>query len=182
MALYYRKDVLAKAGMPPPTAWEQLMSQATTLVRDGLVKYGFVWQGTQYEGLTCNFMEYLASAGGTATTSDCTRATLNSAAATKAVEFMRALITSGATPPAVTTFEEPQAMNVFAGGNAAFLRNWGYAYSASITPAAGGKLTQDQVGVAPLPAFGGQQAPGYSCIGGSNMYISTRTARTSAPA
>src|ERR1700733_5719668 len=169
--LYYRKDLLAKAGLSVPTTWEQLEADSVTLVHKGLVKYGFVWEGDSYEGLTCNFMEYLADAGGSPTNSAYTTATLNSAAATKAVTFMRSLITSGASPAAVSTFQEPQAMNTFGGGNAAFLRNWDYAYSAATTPSSGGKLTASQVGVAPLPTFAGESAPGYSNIGGWNMYI-----------
>jgi trehalose/maltose transport system substrate-binding protein len=169
--LYYRKDLLAKEGLSVPTTWEQLESDSVKLTKAGLVKYGFVWEGDSYEGLTCNFMEYLADAGGSPTNSAYTTATLNSAAATKAVTFMRSLITSGASPAAVSTFQEPQAMNTFGGGNAAFLRNWDYAYSAATTPSSGGKLTASQVGVAPLPTFAGESYPGYSNIGGWNMYI-----------
>jgi multiple sugar transport system substrate-binding protein len=169
--LYYRKDLLAKDHMSVPQTWEQLESDSVKLVKDGLVKYGFVWQGDSYEGLTCNFMEYLTDAGGAPTNSSYTQATLNSAAATKAVTFMRSLITSGASPAAVTTFQELQAMNTFGGGNAAFLRNWDYAYTTATTPSSGGKLKTSQVGVAPLPTFQGQSYPGYSNIGGWNMYI-----------
>ena len=169
--LYYRKDLLAKAGLSVPTTWEQLESDSVQLVHMGLVKYGFVWEGDSYEGLTCNFMEYLADAGGAPTNSAYTTATLNSPAAVKAITFMRSLITSGASPAAVSTFQEPQAMNTFGAGNAAFLRNWDYAYSAATTPSSGGKLTASQVGVAPLPTFQGEAYPGYSNIGGWNMYI-----------
>ncbi len=168
--MYYRKDLLAKAGLAPPTTWEQLESEAKTLLSKHLVKYGFVWQGASYEGLTCNFMEYLASAGGTATKSDYSTATLDSPAAIKAVTFMRSLVTSGVTPSSITTFQESQAMNTFAAGNAAFLRNWDYAYSDATTPATG-TLKTSQVGVEPMPAFAGQPTPGFSNIGGWNMYI-----------
>jgi len=168
--MYYRKDLLAKAGLQPPTTWEQVQSDAVKLKNAGLVKYGFVFQGASYEGLTCNFMEYLASAGGTATKSDYTTATLDSPAAVKAATFMRSLITSGATPAAVSTFQEAQSMSIFAAGDAGFLRNWDYAYSNATTPATG-KLKPSQVGVEPMPAFAGQPTPGYSNIGGWNMYI-----------
>ena len=174
--LYYRKDLLAKYHMAVPQTWEQLETDAKTLASNGSVKYGFVWQGDSYEGLTCNFMEYLTSAGGSPTNAAYTSATLNSPAALKAVTFMRSLITSGASPAAVTTFQEPQAMNTFGAGNAAFLRNWDYAYTAAITPSSGGKLTASQVGVAPLPTFAGQGYPGYSNIGGWNLYINPHSA------
>jgi multiple sugar transport system substrate-binding protein len=169
--LYYRKDLLTKDGLPVPKTWEQLETDAKTVVSKGQSKYGFVWEGDSYEGLTCNFMEYLTDAGGTATNSGYTKATLNSAAALKAVTFMRSLITTGVSPAAVTTFQEPQAMNTFASGQSVFLRNWDYAYTDAITPADGGKLTASQVGVVPLPTFSGQATPGYSNIGGWNMYI-----------
>jgi multiple sugar transport system substrate-binding protein len=168
--LYYRADLLAKEHLAVPTTWQQLESDAEMLQKAGLVKYGFVWEGDSYEGLTCDFMEYLTDAGGTATNSGYTKATLDSAQAIQAVTFMRSLITTGVTPAAVTTFQEPQAMNVFAAGQSAFLRNWDYAYSVATTPATS-KLTKAQVGVAPLPTFSGQPAPGYSNIGGWNMYI-----------
>jgi multiple sugar transport system substrate-binding protein len=175
--LYYRKDLLAKEGMSVPQTWEQLQSDAQKLVKAGLVKYGFVWQGASYEGLTCNYIEYLADAGGTATNSDYTKASLDSAAAVKATTFMRSLITSGVTPSAVTTMQEPQAMSTFAAGNAAFLRNWDYAYADSQVP---GTPTVGKVGVAPLPTFAGQPYPGYSNIGGWNMYINPHSKNVAA--
>jgi len=166
--LYYRKDLLAKEHLAVPTTWEQLESEAQTLQKAGLVKYGYVFQGASYEGLTCNYMEFLASAGGTATKSDYSAATLDSAASVKAVTFMRSLITSGVSPSAVTTFQEAQAMSTFASGAAAFLRNWDYAYATSQVP---GTPTVGKVGVAPMPTFQGQPSPGFSNIGGWNLYI-----------
>ena len=59
-------------------------------------------------------------------------------------------------------------MSTFASGQAAFLRNWDYAYSDSQVP---GTPTAGKVGVAPLPTFQGQAYPGYSNIGGWNLYI-----------
>jgi multiple sugar transport system substrate-binding protein len=166
--LYYRKDLLAKEHLAVPTTWEQLMSESETLQKAGLVKYGFVWEGASYEGLTCDYMEYLTDAGGSVTNSGYTSASLDSAAAVKATTFMRSLITSGVSPAAVTTFQEAQAMSTFASGQAAFLRNWDYAYADSQVP---GTPTVGKVGVAPLPTFQGQSYPGYSNIGGWNLYI-----------
>src|ERR1700733_11949628 len=163
--LYYRKDLLTKDGLPVPTTWEQLESDAKSVLAKGQTKYGFVWEGDSYEGLTCNFMEYLTDAGGTATNSTYTKATLNSAAALQAVTFMRSLITSGVSPAAVTTFQEPKAVNTIGPGQAVFRPNWAYVYSAPPPPSSGGMLTSGQVGVEPLPTFAGEPTPGYSNIG-----------------
>jgi multiple sugar transport system substrate-binding protein len=176
--LYYRKDLLQKEGLPVPQTWEQLESDAQKLQKAGLVKYGFVWQGASYEGLTCNYMEYLTDAGGTATNGDYTKASLDSAAAVKATTFMRSLITTGVSPSAVTTMQEPQAMSTFASGQAAFLRNWDYAYADSQTK--GSSNVIGKVGVAPLPTFQGETYPGYSNIGGWNMYINPHSKNVAA--
>ena len=102
------------------------------------------------------------------TNSSYTSADLNSAASVKAVTFMRQLITTGVSPAAVTTFQEAQSMSTFAAGQAAFLRNWDYAYADSQVR---GTPTVGKVGVAPMPTFAGQSYPGYSNIGGWNLYI-----------
>jgi multiple sugar transport system substrate-binding protein len=168
--LYYRKDLLAADHLPVPKTWQQLETDAITIKNKGQTKYGFVWQGDSYEGLTCDFMEYLGSAGGTALNSGDTKATLDSAAGTKAATFMRSLISSGASPSAVTTFQEAQAMSAFATGQAAFLRNWDYGWSYAQTASSPSSVV-GKVGVAPLPSFSASAYPGTSNIGGWNLYI-----------
>ena len=166
--LYYRKDLLAADHMSVPTTWEQLESDAATLVKQGKVKYGFVWEGASYEGGTCDFMEYYADTGGAVLNSTDSASVFNVADATKALTFVRSLITSGASPASVDTFEEPQAMDAFQDGDAAFLRNWDYAYSEANTK---GYASAGKTGVAPLPTFAGEPYPGYSTVGGWNLYI-----------
>ena len=71
-------------------------------------------------------------------------------------------------------------MNVFAAGQSVFLRNWDYAYSYATTPATS-KLTASQVGVEPMPTFQGMSTvPGYSNIGGWNMYINPHSKHVAA--
>jgi len=57
------KDLLAKLDMAVPKTWRQPKADAIKIKDNGLAKYGFVWEGASYEGLTCNLMEYLGSAG-----------------------------------------------------------------------------------------------------------------------
>ena len=67
--LYYRTDLLKKYGYKgPPKTWTQLFAMAKK-IQDGEQKtnknfYGFVFQGSAYEGLTCDALEWVASAGG----------------------------------------------------------------------------------------------------------------------
>ena len=140
----------------------------------GKVRYGFVWEGDSYEGGTCDFMEYYADTGGQVLNSTDTASALNVADVTKVLTFMRGLVTSGASPAAVDTFQEPEAMTAFQDGQAAFLRNWDYAYGVSNSK---GSDVIGKVGVVPLPTFAGQpdRATPTSVVG---TCISTPTRRT----
>ncbi len=167
--LYYRKDLLAKDHLAVPTTWEQLESEAKTIEAKKQTKYGYVFEGADYEGATCDFMEFLTDAGGAVLNTAGTKSALTAnGGALKALTFERQLVSSGVSPSAESTFEEPQAMTAFQDGDAAFLRNWDYAYAAS---QASGSAVIGKVGVAPLPTFQGQSYPGYSNIGGWNLYI-----------
>ncbi len=164
--LYYRKDLLAQNHLPVPSTWQQLVSESKTLQSAHLVKYGYVWQGASYEGLTCDWVEFMADAGGTLTNSAATKSTIDSKASLKALTFMRSLITSGVSPAAVSTYQEPQSLAVFDGGQAAFMRFWPEGYAPAVSA-----LGASKVGVAPMPTFAGQSAPGYSVVGGQNLYL-----------
>ena len=96
----------------------------------------------------------------------------------KALTFMRGLVTSGVSPSAVSTFQEPQAMSTFDAGQAAFLRNWDYAYSNANNPA--DSKVVGKVGVAPPPTFAGQPYPGYSVVGGWNLFVNPHSANVKA--
>ncbi|GEO24906.1 sugar ABC transporter substrate-binding protein [Alicyclobacillus acidoterrestris] len=165
--LFYRKDLLKKYNLPVPTTWEQVKSDAEAIQKAGGAKYGFVWQGGDYEGATCNFIEYLADAGGQVLNGN--QAQLTSSAANQALSFMRSLITSGVSPKAEDTFQEADAENVFDQGDAVFLRNWSYAWSDSQNSA--DSKVVGKVGVVALPTFAGQSGSGYSCVGGWDLYI-----------
>ena len=132
--LYYRTDLLKKYGYSkPPTTWNQLFSMAKK-IQDGEQKtnknfYGFVFQGSSYEGLTCDALEWVASAGG-GHFIDGGKVTINNKNATTILDAMRTQI-GKITPRGVTSYNEDGARIPFDNGDAAFMRNWPYAYSLS---------------------------------------------------
>ncbi len=175
--LYYRKDLLTQNNMSVPTTWEEMVKDAKAIQAKGQAKYGYVFQGASYEGATCNFAEVLADAGGSIVNPSGTKATLDSPAAIKALTFMRSLVTDGVSPKAVSTYQETQSMSAFASGKAVFMRNWPYAYGAS---QAAGSAVIGKVGVAPLPNFAGTSGPGYSNVGGWNLYVNPHSKNVAA--
>jgi trehalose/maltose transport system substrate-binding protein len=130
--LYYRTDLLSKYGYSgPPTTWTQLFAMAKK-IQDGEQKsnnnfYGFVFQGNSYEGLTCDALEWIASSGG-GHFIDKGKVTIDNAKARSILDLLRNQI-GKTTPRGVTSYQEGEAHNAFVGGNAAFMRNWPYAYS-----------------------------------------------------
>jgi multiple sugar transport system substrate-binding protein len=151
--LYYRKDFLDKYGFDPPKTWEELVATAQAILageKDPQLR-GFIWQGKQYEGLICNVLEYIWSAGGEVLDRD-SRVMLNHPQARMALGFMRSLIVQGVSSPMVTTADEETTRRVFGEGRAIFLRNWPYAWN--LFEKEGSKV-RGKVGISPLPSFAG---------------------------
>jgi multiple sugar transport system substrate-binding protein len=165
--LYYRKDLIST----PPTTWDEL-STAAASVSPSKVKYGYVWQGDQYEGLVCDFVEVLYGYGGSVLdSSDPTKVTINSAEAKQALTRMVSWVGT-ISPPAVTTYQEEPARNVWQNGDAAFMRNWPYAYGLG-NDASQSKIA-NQFDITSLP-YGGSSTTGHSAIGGWNLAINAFT-------
>ena len=156
--LYYRTDIFPPDRFPnPPTTWQELARRASWAQQTKKIPFGYVWQGDQYEGLVCNFLEVLGKA-----------LDLNDPqgfnAALDALETMgqwRGTIS----PPDILTYREDKALNKWTQGSAAFMRNWTYAIALS------NDVNRSQVAgnfkIAPLPS-------GHSCIGGWQLGINAQ--------
>lgn len=167
--LYYRKDLLAEAGLPPPTTWEQLV-QDSNVLRSGGLPYQFSWQGDDYEGLTCVWLEMLADAFGGPPVNATAADVLASPQALHALRFLRDLISDGISPSNTSSIEGPDSDALFDSGQVAFLRSWDASYINAKD--VGSKIADgDRVGVMPPPTFQGQSGPGWSAVGGWNLFI-----------
>ena len=152
--LYYRKDLLAKYKFKPPKTWQALSKIAGSIKQHEPGMYGFVWQGRQYEGLVCNALEYLWSAGGDVVRDG--QVVLNSAENRRALTFMRELVhDGGVSPELVTTATEEPSRRIFGSGKAVFLRNWPYAWSLFQQS---DSRVKGKVGIAVLPHFSGHDS------------------------
>ncbi len=145
--LYYRKDLLKKYGFEPPKTWAELIHEAQVISAKEGIK-GFVWQGASYEGLTCDFMEYVHSYGG-AILNEKGQVVSDSAMVKKSLQTMVDMIYKyKISPVGVTTYMEEGTRHIFQNGDAVFMRNWPYAW-----PLLNGKDSKvaGKVGVEPLP-------------------------------
>lgn len=170
--LFYRTDLLEEYGFSdPPKTWDELETMAKT-IQDGEVLagnenfWGFVWQGNVYEGLTCNALEWIASHGGGTFIDEDKNVTVNNPRAFAALERAAGWINQ-ISPAAVLGFIEEDSRRWWQAGNAAFMRNWPYAYSmgnADDSPIKG------KFDVAPLP--GAQPGQSAAALGGWQLAVS----------
>jgi trehalose/maltose transport system substrate-binding protein len=164
--LYYRTDILAKAGKLPPRTWAQLAEQASTVApKYGL--QGYAGQLAPYEGLTVNFADALQSAGGSIL-SPAGSVSVDSPQAKAGLDFLVNGLRAGWIPKASTTYEEESSWGAFESGKLLFLNNWPFIYSQASQPGPVNKV-YGKVGVALLPGLDG---PGSSSLGGANLAVS----------
>jgi multiple sugar transport system substrate-binding protein len=173
--LYYRKDLLDRAGLPPPATWQALRDDIAAVRQlDGAPPEGYLWQGKQYEGLSCNYLEQVVSRGGSLDP----RQPLNADAHRAALRYMRGLVADGLSPRDTgSAMDEERCRELFQRGDAVFMRNWPYAWAllnAKDSPVAG------KVGLAPLPAGPGGQPAG--ALGGWQLGVAAHAAHPQAAA
>lgn len=126
--LYYRKDLLAAAGIAPPRTWPELVAAAKRLQRPPEL-WGLVFQGKQYEGLVCVFLELLWGNGGFLVDDD-GRVGLDAPESVAALTWLVDAVRKDAVAPeGVLTFQEEEARHLFQEGRAVFMRNWPYAWN-----------------------------------------------------
>lgn len=159
--LYYRTDIIST----PPTTYDDLTNLAKS--NASKARYGYVWQGSQYEGLVCDFVEVLGGYGGTVLDPNNSKSvTVNSPQGVQALTEMVSWVGT-ISPISISTFTEEPARQAFQNGDAIFMRNWPYAYS--LGNASGSKIA-GKFDIHSLP-YGGSGTVGHSAIGGWNMAI-----------
>ena len=168
--LYYRKDLLEKAGFSgPPATWEELREQAIKTSQDEGIRAGFVFQGAEYEGGVCNGCEYIWSHGGNILDpEDPSKVVVDSPEAASGLETWHSMVADGASPQAVLQYKEDESHGAFLRGDAIFMRNWPYVYALLGNPEES-EIKPDQVGVAAIPVSGDN--PSFSTLGGWNFFI-----------
>lgn len=171
-ALYYRKDLLEKYGVAVPKTWAEL-TVAAQAVQDGERAagkgdfWGFVWQGNAYEGLTCNALEWVKSFGGGQIVEADGTISINNAKAAAALDTVKGWVGT-ISPEGVLAYQEEEARGVWQTGNAAFMRNWPYAYGLGN---GADSAVKDLFGVTTLPV-GAEGDTSAATLGGWNVAVS----------
>ncbi len=121
--LYYRTDLLDRAGLNPPETFADL-TQASKILQDKkAAQWGYVWQGRQYEGISAMFVEVLQGNGGFWVDPKTKQVGLDQPEAIEALKFLQNTIQQNISPGGVVNYMEDDARRLFQSGNTAFMRN-----------------------------------------------------------
>lgn len=180
--MQYRKDLFREFGYSDadfdkwatdPPSWEQWSSIVAEVKRNSGLEYGYVWQGDNYEGLSCCvFNEAMTAAGGAYFGGESNLfgpvgerpVTVDDASAVDGVQMLRDLIydddeskfdITSVSPETVLGWTEPDTDGQFVSASSAVaMRNWPYA----ISRAADQWSDDRELGVMPMPSGPGGSA------------------------
>jgi multiple sugar transport system substrate-binding protein len=153
LALYYNKDLFKKAGLTPPTTWDELHSAARALTKSGV--YGFSMSLVKSEEGTFQFLPFLWEAGADLSTID-------SPAGTSALQYLVNFVKEGLLSSECLNWTQQDAITQFIAQKAAMCMNGPW----NLPPVQQG--AKFSWGVVPLPK-GLQSA---SILGGENWAVS----------
>ena len=153
--LYYRKDLLDKYYIEAPRTWSDMV-EASKIIIDGEGRddlYGFAGSWYQFEGLTCNYLEFLWGNGSDLINADNRLLIEDKDKALKALATMTDMIYQDQiTPQEVVNYRSGDVRDTFAEGNLIFMRDWPAGYR--VLSGEESKV-QDLFAVSKLPYFEG---------------------------
>jgi len=152
LCLYYNADILAAAGVKPPTTWAELRSVAKQLTTNGV--YGYSMSLVKTEEGTFQFLPFLWQSGADLDS-------LDSPGAISALQLLVDLLDDGSMTKDVLNYTQQDSITQFVGKKAAMSMNGPWQLQGLKTNAT------FKYAVAPLPQ--GQQAS--SVLGGENWTV-----------
>jgi multiple sugar transport system substrate-binding protein len=114
LALIYNKDLLAAAGIQPPSTWDELKADATKLTKGS--QYGLAFSAVATEEGVWQFLPFFWSNG-----ADLSK--VDSAPSVQALQYLTGLVTDGSTSKSVLTWNQNDVADQFVSGNAAMMIN-----------------------------------------------------------
>ncbi len=166
--LYYRKDLLTKYGIKPPTTWPELALAARKIQQGerNADLQGLSFQAKSIEGAVCTFLLPYWSQGGELL--DDGKMSFDRPKAEAGLRMWLDMVNQGVTKPNVAEVGTDDTRKEFQAGKVIFAVNWGYAWNHFAGGAS--SAVKGKVGVVKLPAMPGGKS--VSCMGGWDWAVS----------
>ena len=170
--LYYRTDLLEKYNLDVPTTWDELEAAARTIQEgersEGNSQFwGYIWQGNPGEATAISALEWQASHGGGTIITPEGEVQVNNPETILALQRAANWIDT-ISPPTVLGHGAGASLPIWQAGNAAFMRNWPFAYSVSNSPDV--SLVAGKFAITQLPAVSPELRTGV--LGGWQLAVS----------
>ena len=159
--LFYRKDVLDRLGLKPPSTWDEMVETGKTIAsKTDMAGVAMYYGKTGGQNLMIWF-NYLWGMGGDLLDAKGQPA-FNSPAGVAATQaYIDVLLKHKAAPAASASFNETDAVNSVAQGKSAMVPVWWWRYASLVDPKSS-TLKPEQVAFAPLPSMPGKPSTTYT--------------------
>ncbi|HEX5621532.1 MAG TPA: sugar ABC transporter substrate-binding protein [Solirubrobacteraceae bacterium] len=173
-SIYYRKDILEKAGVDPATAFKDWDSFRATLqsIKDKVPNIQpFGTPGKKAFDLVHHVMPFVWDAGGAELSSDNSQSTINSPEAATGVDFFAKLVNDGLADKSQLERDGTQVENQFKGGKIAVWIGgpWVLPSADRTDDTNWTDAARKNVALAPMPA--GPNGDAFTFVGGSNLMM-----------
>ncbi len=125
-ALFYRTDLLERAGLDPPRSWDEMLAVAQKMHDPDNDIHGFAIAGLDHTSTAVQLLIWLWSAGAEVLSEDGTEALFNSDAGVEALTCYAGVVKDGYTEPGAITNDEPALHSLFRQGQLSMIitRPW----------------------------------------------------------
>jgi ABC-type glycerol-3-phosphate transport system substrate-binding protein len=155
--LFYRTDVLEKAGLPVPTSYEEILADAQIIKDKGLMQYPLAASDKPGWDLAAEFVNMYLGTGGDFFADGSAELAIDNANGRKVLETMRAM--TKFMNPDYLTYDANELNKVWDASSVAFMNQWGSLAGAAIDPVKANKDVAAGTGFAAAPTIGGGTIP-----------------------
>jgi multiple sugar transport system substrate-binding protein len=158
--LFYRKDILEKAGVQPPKSYEDVLAAAKAIKDKGLLEYPLAAADKPGWDLGAEFVNLYLGSGGDFFEPGSAKLAIDNDYGLKTLEMMKSLSTY--MPPDYLTYDANEMKAAFLAGKVAMMDGWGSYAGSVIGPDSPSKDIAAETVLAAAPTFNGGTTPSAS--------------------
>ena len=155
--LFYRKDILAKAGLQPPKTYEDVIADAKIIKDKGLMDYPLAAADKPGWDLAAEFVNMYLGTGGEFFAPGSAELAIDNANGRKVLDTMRAM--TAYMSPDYLTYNADEISKVWDAGKIAMMTQWGSLAGAAVDPKTANPEVAANTGFAAAPTIGGGTVP-----------------------
>ncbi len=155
--LFFRKDILEKAGLQPPKSYEDVLAAAKVIKEKGLMDYPLAASDKAGWDLAAEFVNMYLGYGGELFAPGSAAAAINNEKGLATLATMKAM--TEYMNPDYMTYNADEIIKVYVAGKAAIVNGWGSLASGVIDPAKTPAEIANNTVLAAAPTVGGGSTP-----------------------